>query len=168
MNNRCVINRHNVGCSKSARFTSGHKTAGTTLTEVLVSVVILNIGILTATSLLNESLQSLGDNRHQQRAVRLGADLAELLGNTRATLASHVTTPANHGCERSICNPQQFLEHSLHSWHERTTQLLPGGHGNVELQTTGDQTIAHINVQWVPRGSRTAHYQTQVALLPGS
>jgi Tfp pilus assembly protein PilV len=133
---------------------------------VLVTVVILNIGILTAARLLNESLQSLGDNRYQQRAVRLGADLAELLSHTSVAYAAHVTSPANHGCERSICNPQQFVEHSLQMWHARATQLLPDGRGSVELQTAGDQTIAHITLLWTPRGAQSVRHHTQATLLP--
>lgn len=166
MNGHYAFALHTVGCNQSGRRSCASRSAGTSLAEVLVTVVILNIGILTAASLLNDSLQALGDNRHQHRAVRLGADLAELLGNTRATLAPHVLTPADHACERNVCTPQQFLEHSLHGWHLRVSQTLPGGRGNVELQTTGEQTSADITVQWMNRGSRTAHYLTRAALRP--
>ena len=121
--------------------------------------------MLTAARLLNDSLQLLGDSRYQQRAIRLAADLAELLGNTHASLASGTPTPAAHNCAYSICSPQQFLEHNLQYWHERAAQLLPGGSVSIGLQTAGEQTLAQIIVRWTPRGSTVISHRTQTTLL---
>jgi len=98
--------------------------------------------------------------------MRLAADLAELLGNTRASLASGMTTPASYNCAYNLCNPQQFLEDSLLHSHERAAQLLPGGTISMELQTAGEQTVAQITVHWAARGSTVARYRTQTMLLP--
>jgi hypothetical protein len=116
--------------------------------------------------MLNDSLQLLGNSVYQHRAIRLTADLAELLGNTRASIASGAPTPANHDCEHNICSPQQFLEHNLQYWHARAAQLLPDGSVDVELQTTDEHTRAQIIVRWTQRGSTGASHLTQTALLP--
>jgi hypothetical protein len=122
--------------------------------------------MVTAARMLNDSMQLLGDSRYRQRAIRLAADLAELLGNTRTSLVSGTPTPANHNCAYSICSPQQFLEHNLQYWHERAAQLLPGGSVSFELQTAGEQTFAQITVHWTPRESAVASHRTQTTLLP--
>jgi len=143
----------------------GKWSGGSTLVEVLVAVVIASIGILTVTNLLINGLQLLGDNRHQQHAMGLAADLAEIIGHTPAAHWPAITTPAPHGCEHSVCNPREFAEHSLLRWHERIGQLLPEGRGRLEVESAGDQAVAHIIVQWATTGSGTASYQRRVALL---
>jgi type IV pilus modification protein PilV len=140
-------------------------SAGSTLAEVLVAVVIASIGMLTVTNLLINGLQLLGDNRHQQHAMGLAADLAEIIGHTPAAHWPAITGSAAHGCEHSVCNPRDFAEHSLLRWHERIGQLLPEGRGRLEVEAGGDQAVAHIIVQWATTGSGTASYQRQVALL---
>lgn len=140
---------------------------GATLAEVLVSVAILSLGLLAAATLLNESLQLLGDNRNRQRAVRLAADLAELLGHADAKLAASLTTPAKHDCVSSICNPDQFLEDSARHWQERIDQFLPEGSGEVELLMSDGRAVAQITVRWQQSRSETAMHRMQVALLPG-
>ena len=152
--------------SKQAITLPAQHLMGGTLTEVLVTVVILNLGMLTAARMLNDSLHLLADSGYQQRAIRLAADLTALLSNTRASLASSTSTPDNHNCEYSICSPQQFLEHSLHYWNLRATQLLPDGSIGLELQTSGQQTLALITVRWTPRGSLATSHRTQTILLP--
>jgi len=117
--------------------------------------------------MLNDSLQLLGDSVYRHRAIRLAADVAELLGNTHAATVSGATTPANHDCERSICNSQHFLEHNLQYWHARAAQNLPGGNMSVGLQTAGEDTLAQITVRWTLRGSNNvASHLTQTTLLP--
>jgi hypothetical protein len=122
--------------------------------------------MLTAARVLNDSLQLLGDSLYQHRAMRLAADLAELLGNTHASTVSDAPTPANHDCEHSICNPQQFLEHNLQYWNARAAQNLPGGNISVGLQTAGEHTLAQITVRWTLRGSTVASHPAQTRLLP--
>ena len=151
---------------RPARIHSAQRITGSTLTEVLITVVILSLGMLTAARMLNDSLQLLGDSRYQQRAVRLAADLAELLSNTSASLASAISTPASHDCENSICSPQQFLEHNLHYWDARAAQLMPDGSIGFELVTAAGHARALITVHWSPRGSTAASYHTQTTLLP--
>jgi hypothetical protein len=123
--------------------------------------------MLITARMLNDSLQLLGDSVYRHRAIRLAADVAELLGNTHAATVSGATTPANHDCERSICNSQQFLEHNLQYWHARAAQNLPGGNISVGLQTAGEDTLAQITVRWTLRGSNNvASHLTQTPLLP--
>lgn len=122
--------------------------------------------MLTAARMLNDSLQLLGDSVYRQRAIRLAADLTELLGNTHASMVSGTPVPASHDCEHGICNPQQFLEHSLQYWHARAAQSLPDGNVRVGLQTSGEDTLAQITVRWTTRGSTTASHLTQTTLLP--
>jgi type II secretory pathway pseudopilin PulG len=137
---------------------------GTTLTEVLVVTVVLNLGTLLVGGMLVESIDVLGATRQQQQAARLAADLGDLLRHLSACTDIATVTPADQDCSNNVCDPQQILAHSLQRWQQRSGRLLPGGRGELELIEQDGLPVAVISLAWQQRGSDTARYSTVVAL----
>ena len=143
--------------------TSTSKNRGSTLTEILVALVVLTIGMVTVAGMLNNSISSLTDSLHRQRAALLSADLAELVAAIPADATWSTHTPADYGCNIVACTPAELLAHTLHHWQRRVALRLPNGYGNIEFVDEDGLAAAAIRLEWHSRGGTQANF---VALIP--
>lgn len=143
---------------------------GMTLTEMLVAVAILSIGMLTVAGMLNDAITSLTHSVYHQRAVQLGTNLAEVIYGLQANESWPELAPADHHCEISACAPADLLAHMFYDWHRQAARLLPSGHGQFRFTDAHGQTAALIRLEWQTRGGSRASFITlaPVAVPPAS
>jgi Tfp pilus assembly protein PilV len=137
-------------------------SCGTTLTELLVAMIILGGGMITIAGMMNQSVFSLAHNMNQQRAARLGADLAEILSAIDANPSWPEVSPADYSCATYTCAPQELLAHTLANWHTRITRLLPSGHGTFQFAHSNGQDTIVIRLVWRTRGGNVTEFQTTI------
>ena len=142
--------------------TSASNIRGTTLTEILVAVVVLTIGMVTVAGMLNNSISSLTDSLHRQRAALLSADLAELVSAIHADASWPMNTPADYGCNIVACTPAELLAHTLHHWRRRVALRLPNGSGNIRFVDEDGLAAAAIRLEWHSRGGSQANFVTLI------
>ena len=131
---------------------------GTTLTEMLVVMVILCTGMITVAGMLNESINSLTSNLHQQQAAQLSSNLAEVLSGLPADASWPAIIPADHHCEIVTCSPEALFATTVHHWQQRIARQLPAGRGKIQSADQNGQTTTRILIQWQTRGGRAAKF----------
>ena len=146
----------------SARRTSTSKNRGSTLTEILVAVVVLTIGMVVVAGMLNNSISSLTNSLQRQRAALLSADLAELVAAIPADTTWSTHTPADYGCNTVACTPTELLAHTLHHWQRRVALRLPNGRGNLQFVDDDGLAAAAIRLEWHSRGGSQANFVTLI------
>lgn len=119
------------------------------LTEILVTVVLLAIGLLGLASLQGVSLSRNNDSYYRQQAVILAYDIADRM---RANMAG-VRTPTNnnatsyHMSSTSIpsamscstnCTSAQLANNDISEWATSVANLLPGGSAILCIDNTPD------------------------------
>jgi type IV pilus assembly protein PilV len=163
---------------------------GSTLFEVLISVLVLGIGILGVGAMQAHSLSSNHTASMRSQAVALSQDMADrmranLISVRAAAPDNYATvTPAKRDC-RGIyrntvvaapvsCTPKQLAEDDLFDWLDQVGNRMPAGAGAVCVDSTPDDgtalgfacdgvgTAYAIKVFWTERGSRTTASETKV------
>jgi type IV pilus assembly protein PilV len=117
-----------------------HRSAGFTLLEVLVSIVILSIGLLGMAGLMAVSLKSSTTAYHRSQATVLADDILDRMrSNLLAARAGDYDVTIGGGCTSSGVPDDDCEE-----WKDTIAQTLPGGDGSV-LVAAGTATI---EIQW--------------------
>lgn len=163
---------------------------GSTLFEVLISVLVLGIGILGVGAMQAHSLSSNHTASMRSQAVALSQDMADRM---RANLISvraadpdnyATVTPTKRDCRAIyrdsvvgapvVCTPKQLAEDDLFDWLDQVSNRMPEGAGTVCIDSTPDDgtsaapacdaagTVYAIKVFWTERGSRSTSTETKV------
>jgi type IV pilus assembly protein PilV len=135
-------------------------TAGFTIVEVLVSLVILSIGLLGIAKLVLFSAHSNDSAYLRSQATQLAY---EILDNMRAnptavgvgsytTALSAAASNPGYSCVATVCTPANLATYDIYVWKSRlaagaTGGALPSGQGSVTVSGT-TPLIATIVVQW--------------------
>ena len=139
--------------------------SGSTLIEVLIAMVILSTGMLAVSVMFMESIAALGNLVHQQRAIRLAANISETLTNLPHDLLLDPPIPAESECSsQPICTPGQWLAANLYSWQQLAQQQLPDGHIGIDSNNVSDESMAQTNIliTWSHRNGQRLSYALQL------
>ena len=170
-----------------------HKThlnsAGFSLMEVLVSLVVLSIGLLGAAMLQGKALNSNTQSFLREKAVVLAHDMedrmranriATVAGNYNSADTTNYEQAANNSCTEvagtsaANCSAQQLAAHDTFEWGIALAQALPSGTGTVCADNNpsdanacdGAGTVYSITVTWTEMQSgvaATASYRLRTA-----
>ena len=131
-----------------------HRQAGISLFEILVTLVVVSIALLSLAHLQGHALRFVADSKFRTHATLHAADLADRMrANVFAADDYAVSDPGG------TCDPLAVtVTGELNCWHRSLTESLPGGIGNVTSDGAGQYTI---EVSWLERpagltGSTTA------------
>lgn len=149
---------------------SAARSAGFTLVEVLVSLVILSIGLLGIAKLMLLSSHSNDSAYLRSQATALAYEILDNMRANRVEAAAHnYDTPVGAApvVPAVLCTPplatcntaNQVTKYDLYEWRMRLNAnrvvvppalpgALPNGDGSVATVTVGPQTQVTITVQW--------------------
>jgi type IV pilus assembly protein PilV len=106
-----------------------HRTAGFTLIEVLVALVVLTVGMLGVAVLYVEGLRLNRTSMYRTTAVALAADMAERIRSNQEAAGYAGTGPGVDGdCEIvGNCTPDQLAGEDWFLWRQEINAHLPTG-----------------------------------------
>ena len=124
---------------KSTGSPSARRSAGFTIIEVAIAMLVLAVGLLGVAGLQATGMQSTYQSHQRSVAMAQARDLADRmranLAGTRA--AEYVKTipaaPPSPDCESAgnACDAAQLAKSDLYNWDSMNGQLLPSGQGSV-------------------------------------
>ena len=133
------------------------RNAGSSLIEVLVTMVILSIGLLGYAGMQVSSMRSTETGRMRSEVIALASDISDRLKvnqphvNAGAYTGSLSEKPSPPECGTNPCTSRQMSRQDLSSWHERLS-LLPDGSGNITKTAVTidgiDSTLMTISLCW--------------------
>lgn len=137
------INKHNI-----------KKSTGSTMVEVLVSIVILAIGLLGYAGLLTRSIKNNQSSYFRSQATILTYDIVDCMraNITEAKSGSYNTEIG------SITTGTSLAEKDINYWKSNIYQELPDGDGAVLVDVNGNITIT---ILWNDGGTGNSESSTQ-------
>lgn len=120
------------------------RQAGVTLFEILVTMFVLSIALLSLAQLQGQALRFVVDSKFRTHASFYAADLADRM-RTNASLADQYTaSPAPGACDPLAVSVSEELK----CWHGALASSLPSGAGRVISDGDGQYTI---EISWLER-----------------
>jgi type IV pilus assembly protein PilV len=120
-----------------------HQSAGLTLVEILVAVVVLSIGLLGLAGLQAAALRNNHSAYLRSQATVFGYDMADRMrANPIAISNGNYDSPAATAVSACLnaagCTPAQMATHDMSEWSIALANTLPGGTGVVCIDATPD------------------------------
>lgn len=138
-----------------------HKAAhrGTSLIEVLVSLVIISIALLGGVAMQLRALQLGKSSEFRNQAVLLAGDLAERMEANKEAAASAMLDGAYAVAKTSVpptatpsctaaCTAAQQAALDLYQWQNQIASLLPSSAWTVRQTTHGNPSSYEISIEW--------------------
>ena len=161
----------------------GLQQNGSTLIEVLVSMVVLAIGILGISAMQTSSLKSNQSSYLRTLAVFHGQDLSERMRSNQAGVAAgnydNPTPALTANCLAAAgCSPAALAAHDVAEWQAAIAAGLPFGSGAVcldappddgtpaDIQCDGSGAIYAIKLWWDDRRAGDANQRYVVSFQP--
>jgi type IV pilus assembly protein PilV len=124
---------------KSTGSPSARRSAGFTIIEVAIAMLVLSVGLLGVAGLQATGMRSTYQSHQRSMAMAQARDLADRMRANLAGMraAEYVKTipaaPPSPDCESSgnACNAAQLAKSDLYNWDSMNGQLLPSGQGSV-------------------------------------
>lgn len=176
-------NRHTTDARPS-------RSAGFTLLEVLIALVLLSVGMLGIAALSVESLRSGQSALYRTKAINLAADMADsiranrtaLVADANAFIAGVADDGTDNQCSDSMdadgnevlapasCTPVEMAAHSVFLWKNALTDTrlgLPEGQGTIARD--GVLPVRYtISVLWTDKGDQHRYdLRSQILTPPG-
>jgi len=144
-----------------------NKAGGFSLIEVLVALVVLSIGMLGIAALHIDGVRTGYSALQRTHAVNLAADMADRIranpgGNydvgagPAGTEPTVVCADTNAAEAPGDCNPDQMATYDVWEWRSAldptTATGLPGGAGQIDLDTATDPDSHIVTVSWQDKG----------------
>ncbi|GMQ95631.1 MAG: hypothetical protein BMS9Abin14_079 [Gammaproteobacteria bacterium] len=143
---------------KQHRQFNARMASGFGMVEVLVSLVVLSIGLLSIAGLQLVSIRSIHSSFVRGQAVLSAYDIADRMRANRLAVVdingnavgfynsadtATYQAAANNGCTEgvtpaNVCTTAQTTAHDLFEWTQSLAALLPGGQGAVCIDSTKD------------------------------
>lgn len=138
-----------------------HKAAhrGTSLIEVLVSLVIISVALLGGVGMQLRALQLGKSSEFRNQAVLLASDLAERMEANKEAAASAMldgayavaktsAPPSSMPSCSTACTAAQQAALDLYQWQTQIASLLPGSAWAVRQTTHGNPNSYEISIEW--------------------
>ena len=133
-------------------------TAGFSLLEVLIALVILSVGLLGIAALISTALKSNGSAYMRTQATALAYNIIDRMrANIPAAnnLSYNVTMPASAAtgaspttCTTGSCSSGQLATYDLAQWEYDLAQQLPQGRGAIAAATAAGIVTVSVTVLW--------------------
>lgn len=120
------------------------KCRGTTMVEILVTVIVFSIGLLGIIGMQTVGLRNNTTAYNRSQATILAYDIADRaranpLGASSYNFSSSLPTSAASACETtSGCSNSQMAQYDVYNWLQYLAQGLPAGTGTICLDSTPD------------------------------
>lgn len=150
-------------------------SAGVSLVEVLVALVVLSVGMLGVAALYVESLRSGRSALSRSQAVILAADMGDRIRANPAGRANYTKTvdaqgTPSTGCAQggTTCDSAAMAAHDIAVWYGAVDSRagaptsLPAGRGTIAVDTTTIPTTYTITVSWSESGDAAANSNSYV------
>ena len=134
---------------------SKHQSAGFSLVENLVALVVLSIGMLGMAALYMEGLKAERTSIFRVAAISLASDMADRIRSNPNAQGDYALPAVNNVCQNGAadCTRTQMAQDDKFHWEAQIAQRVPGGAGVVEVVPQVGTTIYRIVVSWVEAGS---------------
>ena len=160
-------------------------TAGFTLIEILVSLVVMSVGILSFALLQAESLRATHVSMQRTKAIHFATDIIERMrANTSAITEYTITNTAeitshascsdyNAGAAIDDCNPSELANFDKWEWKQAikgntgsgvNQSGIVGGTGSVEVIGTKKPYKVSVVITWNDRSETSSYTLTSVIL----
>jgi type IV pilus assembly protein PilV len=128
-------------------------SAGFTLVETLVALIVLAVGMLGVAVLYIEGLRAERTSVLHSAAVSLAADMADRIRSNRTAGDAYGEDGVDGGCVNGDvdCDPQTQALNDVLVWKQDVAARLPGGQGSVVVGA-GAPTPYTITVSWAEAG----------------
>lgn len=127
------------------------RTAGFSLLEVLVALLVLSIGLLGLAMLQVKGMQFNSDAYLRTQATILAYDIIDRMRANKGAAANYAVTAPPTGtipnCDSSSCSPAQLATYDLSRWYAALGQSLPNS--STTIVGAGNQYTITIN--WLER-----------------
>ena len=148
---------HQLAGTLSARRTRANfslNSAGVTLIEVMVSLIILTVGMLGIAALHGLGVKYGTRSYFRSQAVNQAYDILDRMRANPAGVSigeytrSSASEQAGHNCLHSSCSAADIAGYDLGQWNWSNSSLLPSGSGTV----TTDGSSISVDVSWEESG----------------
>lgn len=146
------------------------KQTGLSLIEILVTVLIVNFGILGLSKLQLTNLKSINNSILSLNASFYAESLVDKLqgnsdyaksSNSAYVLADFTDTPSSQAssavCISSSCSAANLAIYDMNTWLYKIKTRFPKGKAKITKADTGSTTMYTIEIQWVYK-SETNQY----------
>ena len=134
-------------------------TAGFSLIEVLIALMILSVGTLGIAAMMAVSLKSKNSAYSRTQANDLAYTILDRMRANRPTAIQHdydialgakPATPPSGGCVglAADCTPAEIANLDLTEWKDSLANILPSGDGSIRTADLDQMTQVTISVQW--------------------
>jgi type IV pilus assembly protein PilV len=144
-----------------SRWTS---SAGFSLVEAMVSLVVISVGMIGMAALYGQGLGAGRTALYRTLAVNLAADMADRIRVNRVAGSAYEDDAAASdlcGPDGASCTPQEMAATDLFVWNGQLAEQLPSGTGSVAFAAGTPPTFT-ISVTWTETGIGPVTYQTAV------
>ena len=128
------------------------KSAGFSLVEAMVSLIVISVGMIGIAALYGQGLSAGRTALSRTLAVNLAATMAENIRVNRLGQGAYAGAGADNNCDPDAgggvdCTPAQMAAHDLFRWNTDVARELPNGVGAVAF-AAGTPPTYTITVTW--------------------
>jgi type IV pilus assembly protein PilV len=141
--------------------TNEKPSAGFSLVESLVALVVISVGMIGIAALYAQGLRAGTTAVYRTLAVNLVADMADRIRGNRLGDTNYGGPAANGHCDpggNTDCTVAAMAAHDLFVWQAQVAAQLPNGAGAVRFTGTTPPTYA-ISVTWQEVGAGALTHQ---------
>lgn len=151
--------------SRSAAGTLSHrrKTAGFTLVEVLIALVVMSVGMLGIAGLYVHGMQAGRTSMLRHHAITLAGDVADRIrANPRAGAVYAIPGGADNNCVGGgiDCTPDEMAGNDVFVWTQQAAESLPEGGIAIVFDNSVVPPTYRITVSWVETGQNQSYVIT--------
>lgn len=147
------------------RLSARAHATGSSMIEVLVSLIIIAFAMLGAVGLQVTSMKMSKGASLRTQAILLSTEIAERMETNKvaslsgAYMVPFSSTPAlaTADCLVSACTSEQLASYDIAEWSSRVTATLQGASWQITQTTAGNPATYQIVVNWEDRRSKTEY-----------
>lgn len=127
---------------------------GFTLIESMVALLVISVGMIGVAALHGQSLAASGIALHRSTAIGLAAEMGDRIRVNRGADTAYEAAASDNDCDDPTdgdgrdCSEAEMAAHDLFVWEADLAQSLPGGVGEVDVDTATNPTTYTITVSW--------------------